>query len=135
MKLETNRLCIRPLQETDWQAMKGIAADFSKSRYAAYDMPLPTGDHEIKELTKKFAESKLFFAVFSKESGDMLGYVCFHREGERYDLGYCFHSAYHSRGYAYESTRALIEYFAREHGATTFTAGTAIDNPPSRRLL
>lgn len=43
--------------------------------------------------------------------------------------------AYHSKGYAFESIKALIEYFAAECGAATFTAGTAIDNIPSCRLL
>ena len=39
MRLETNRVYIRPLYETDWQEMKEIFADFNNSRYAVYDMP------------------------------------------------------------------------------------------------
>ena len=135
MRLETSRLYICRLHETDWQQMKNIFIDFNNSQYAVYDMPLPTKDEEAKALTKKFADSNLFFAVFLKESRDMLGYVCFHKEGDNYDLGYCFHSAYHSKGYAYESIKSLIEYFVAECGATGFTAGTAIDNTPSYKLL
>lgn len=70
-----------------------------------------------------------------KETNDMLGYVCFHKDQEVYDLGYCFHSAHHLKGYAYEATKALIEYFANEYGVTHFTAGTAIRNIPSCSLL
>lgn len=81
MRLETTRLYIRRLHETDWQEMKNIFTDFNNSRYAIYDMPLPTEDKEVQSLTKRFAESNLFFAVFLKESRDMLGYVCFHKEG------------------------------------------------------
>lgn len=135
MRLETSRVYIRRLCETDWQEMKNIFMDFNNSQYAVYDMPLPTEDGEAKALTKRFADSELFFAVFLKESGDMIGYVCFHKEGDKYDLGYCFHSAYHSNGYAYESTSALVKHFVDERGATGFTAGTAIDNIPSCRLL
>lgn len=135
MRLETSRLYIRRLRETDWQQMKNIFIDFSNSQYAAYDMPLPTGDDGAKELTKRFAESNLFFAVFPKESSEMMGYVCFHRDGDNFDLGYCFHRAYHSKGYAYESTQALIDHVAGEYGAANFTAGTAIANTPSCRLL
>lgn len=98
-------------------------------------MPLPTEDDEARALVKKFADSNLFFAVFLKESKVMIGYVCFHKDGDKYDLGYCFHSAYHAKGYAYESTNALVKYFADEYGAAVFTAGTAIDNIPSCRLL
>ena len=98
-------------------------------------MPLPTKNEETKALTKRFADSNLFFAVSLKESGDMIGYVCFHRDGDIYDLGYCFHSAYHAKGYAYESANALVKYFVGECGVAHFTAGTAIDNIPSCRLL
>ena len=135
MRLKTSRLRIRPLHETDWQEMKNIFIDFNNSQYAVYDRPLPTEDEEIKTLIKRFAESNLFFVVFPKETNDMLGYVCFHKVGDRYDLGYCFHSVYHSKGYAYESAQALIDYFAKEYGVTKFTAGTAIDNIPSCKLL
>ena len=135
MRLETSRLFIRPLNESDWQEMQKVFIDFNNSKYAIYDMPLPTEDEESKALTKRFADSNLFFAVFLKESNDMIGYVCFHKDEDTYDLGYCFHSAYHSNGYAYESTDALIKYIATEYGATHFTAGTAIDNIPSCKLL
>ncbi|MBQ8210505.1 MAG: GNAT family N-acetyltransferase [Clostridia bacterium] len=135
MSLETSRLFIRRLNESDWQAMKNIFVDFNKSKYAVYDMPLPTEDEETKALTKRFADSNLFFAVFLKKSNDMIGYVCFRKDGDAFDLGYCFHSVYHSNGYAYESTNALVNYFADECGVTHFTAGTAIDNIPSCKLL
>lgn len=135
MRLETSRLYIRSLCETDWQEMKNIFIDFNNSKYAVYDRPLPTEDEETKALIKKFVESNLFFAVFLKGSGDMIGYVCFHRAGNIYDLGYCFHSVYHANGYAYESTKALIKYCVDECGAAGFTAGTALDNTPSCKLL
>ena len=135
MRLETSRLFIRHLNESDWQEMKNIFIDFNNSKYAVYDRPLPTEDGETKALTKRFADSNLFFAVLLRESSNMIGYVCFHKDGDKYDLGYCFHSAYHSNGYAYESANTLVKHFADEYGATQFTAGTAIDNIPSCKLL
>lgn len=64
MRLETSRLCIRRLHETDWQEMKNIFTDFNNSQYAVYDMPLPTEEEETKALTKRFAESNLFFRFY-----------------------------------------------------------------------
>ena len=113
--------------------MQRIAADFQTSPYAVYDMPLPTGEEEIRELTTVFADTQLFFAVLL--GGVMIGYVCFHEENGRYDLGYCFHSGYHGNGYAYESCSALMEYLAKERDVKAFTAGTARKNTPSCRLL
>ena len=113
--------------------MQWIANDFAKSPYAVYDMPLPTEQQEIKELTQKFAESQMFFAVM--HDNIMIGYICFHEERGEYDLGFCFHSNYHGKGYAYESCAALIEHIARERCVQTFTAGTALKNMPSCKLL
>ena len=135
MEIETSRLYIRDLYETDWGEMKEIFIDFNRSKYAAFDRPLPKDDDESKSLTKQFSDTGLFFAVHLLENSKMIGYVCFHKNGDSFDLGYCFHSAYHSNGYAYESVTALIEYFAKEHHVISFTAATAIENTPSCRLL
>lgn len=135
MEIKTSRLFIRNLRESDWADMKSIFSDFGGSRYAVYDRPFPTEDREIKALVKRFADSNLFFAARESDRGKIIGYVCFHHNGDRYDLGCCFHSAYHSKGYAYESAKALTEYVARNYNARLLTAGTAIDNQPSCRLL
>ena len=135
MKFETSRLFIRRLTESDWPDMLNIFIDFNNSKFAVYDMPLPTEDEDARTLTKRFADSNLFFAVFPKGSDTMMGYVCFHKDSDIYDLGYCFHSAYHANGYAYESADALIKYLVAKCGAKGFTAGTAIDNIPSCKLL
>ena len=135
MELKTFRLYIRNLCEEDWTKMKSLFIDFNNSKYAAYDRPLPTKDMEVKTLTKQFVDSGLFFAVHLMDNSQMIGYVCFHKDAGKYDLGYCFHSAFHSNGYAYESTKALIDYFVQEYSATVFTAGTAINNTPSCKLL
>ena len=136
MNLKTERLHIRDLKESDWTKMKRLFIDFNNSKYAVYDRALPTEDFEIEALTKKFIENGLFFAVnLLDQKDEMIGYVCFHKNEEAYDLGYCFHSAFHSKGYAYESIKALIDYFVQQHNAVSFTAGTAIANTPSCKLL
>lgn len=135
MELKTLRLYICNLQEDDWTKMKNLFIDFNNSKYAIYDRPLPTKDKEIEALTKQFVKNGLFFAIYLLDKKQMIGYVCFHKNEEKYDLGYCFHSAFHSKGYAYESIKALIDYFVKKCNATTFTAGTAIDNIPSCKLL
>lgn len=133
MELKTNRLYIRSLKETDWPEIKQIWTDFCQSRYAVYDAPLPTEEDEVKMLTKQFADSKMFFAVYLENK--IVGYIGFHKAGDKYDLGCCFHSAYHRKGYAYESAKAMIEYFVDKYHATSFTAGAALDNIPSCKLL
>lgn len=135
MEIRTNRLYIRNLRVTDWSEMQKIFLDFNNSKYAIYDAKLPVKDKEVKELTNKFVDTNLFFAVYLLDSTNMLGYVCFHKNAEKYDLGYCFHSAYHGKGYAFESATMLMKYLKEQFDAKIFTAGTAIDNIPSCKLL
>lgn len=103
--------------------------------YAMYDLPLPIEDEDIKELTKHFAETHLFFAVFLKNTDEMIGYVCFHNNNENYDLGYCFHSNHHGNGYAFESCTKLMNCIMHKGIVKGFTAGTALENTPSCKLL
>lgn len=129
----TNRLLIRELISEDWRDMQRIAADFQKSEYAVYDMPLPVQDEEIKALTNQFAESCLFFAVMLDKI--MIGYICFHEDNGIYDLGYCFHSDYQGKGYASEACCAIMEYIEKTKAVKAFSSGTALKNIPSCRLL
>ena len=121
MQLKTDRLLIRKLVPDDWKFMQKIAADFRKSKYAIYDM------------TTQLAETQLFYAVLLHDI--MIGYICFHEDNGKYDLGYCFHSDYQGKGYAFESCRAMLDYMANERNIKVFTAGTALNNEPSCKLL
>lgn len=96
-------------------------------------MPLPVEDEKIKEMTKQFSEARLFFSVMLEEV--MIGYVCFHEDNKNYDLGYCFHSDYHGKGYAYEACFAAMEHISKTRDVKAFTAGTALKNVPSCKLL
>lgn len=51
-----------------------------------------------------------------------------------YECGYCFHRDYHGKGYASESLRALFDWIA-DGKQMRFTAGTAMRNVPSVKLL
>lgn len=133
MRFKTERLLIRELVPDDWKYMREIASDFRKSKYAIYDIPLPVKDTEIVALTKQFAETQMFYAIFLRDM--MIGYICFHEDNGKYDLGYCFHSDYQGQGYAFESCCAMMNYMANERGIKIFTAGTALENKPSRKLL
>ncbi|MBQ8893546.1 MAG: GNAT family N-acetyltransferase [Clostridia bacterium] len=123
--IKTERLTIQKISLQDQPALRRIADDFACSPYAAYDLPLPTDGKSVAQ----FAASGLFYGVFLER--ELIGYICFHEEGDCWDLGYCFHSAYYGKGYAYESCKALLA----SAPVRRFTAGTALANTPSVRLL
>ena len=134
MQLASDRLRVRESTLADWPAYQRIWMDFARSEYAQYDLPGETEPERAQALLQKLLAHGRFYSVLLADSGDMIGYVCFHEADGALELGYCFHSAYHGRGYAREACALLLEALSRE-GATRFTAGTALKNLPSVRLL
>lgn len=135
MLISTERLTIRPMLPEDWRFVRAIASDFRHSPYAAYDHEMPVEDQALQDVVRYFSESGAVFSVFLTEGGAMIGYVCLWPGEEGLDLGYCFHSAYHGKGCAFEACSALMHFMHKTHGTTIFTAGTALANTPSCRLL
>lgn len=137
MLLTTDRLTIRRIAADDWKGIKAIWADFNASSMSQYDRPHNTDDADVRARIARWAAMNdgtehMFFAIFL---GDVLiGYSAFHQRADGYEVGYCFHSAYHGKGYAKESHAALFAYL-RTLGITRFTAGTAMKNIPSVSLL
>ncbi len=137
MEIKTERLLIRKVVADDWLSLKRIWDDFRESKYAKYDVPHKSGADEIKSQVRKWenankGEKHLFFAVCFEN--EVIGYIDFHDIGNGYESGYCFHSDYHGKGYAKESYQALIHHFSNR-GIKRLTAGTALKNIPSVRLL
>ena len=134
MEIITSRLLIRALRPDDWREIKAIWHDLAGSPYAQYDVPHSNDDTEIQKLVKQFSESNDFFLVILSAENTVIGTVDLHNTGNGYDIGYCFLSEYQGNGYARESCAALIDLYA-ESGCKRFTAGTAIKNTPSVKLL
>jgi [ribosomal protein S5]-alanine N-acetyltransferase len=135
MELSTDRLFIREISFNDWKGLQRIVIDFGTSEYRYYDMHFPAKEHALQELVIQLANSHLFFAVFLQGTSEMIGYICFHNNGGNYDLGFCFHSEYFGKGYGFEGCLAVMKYMKQYCGAEGFTAGAALANAPSCKLL
>lgn len=136
MLLKTDRLTIRHIVADDWKSIKAIWMDFRADALSQYDKPHNTKDEDVRARIAKWVANSgrehLFFAVCLGDT--VIGYATFHIREDGYELGYCFHSSYHGKGYAKESLTALFDYLGTL-GITKFTAGTAIQNIPSVSLL
>ena len=137
MLLKTERLTIRHVVVDDWKSIQDIWVDFSSSEYAQYDTPHITENANVQALIAKWAAANsgtehMFFAICLDKT--VIGYIAFNIRENGYEIGYCFHSAYHGKGYAKESHLALFDYL-RTLGITRFSAGTALNNSPSVKLL
>lgn len=135
--IKTQRLTVRPIVPEDWRSIQAIWADFNASPYSQYDTPHSTDSEDVRTRIAKWASANegtehLFFAVCLGEA--VIGYIACNIRERSYELGYCFHSAYHGRGYAAESHRAVFALL-RQIGIRRLTAGTALRNVPSVALL
>ena len=137
MLLKTPRLTIRTIRPEDWQSIRRIWLDFNQSPYAPYDVPHFTDPEHVRQRIARWAEASqgtdhMFFAVCLQEQ--VIGYIAFNIRPDSHEIGYCFHSAFHGRGYARESHEALFAHL-RPLGFTRFTVRTALSNAPSVALL
>ena len=135
--IRTERLTIRRVRAGDWKAIQAIWADEAASPYAQYDRPNDLEDAAVSRRIAKWAScaggwEHLFYAVCLDDT--VIGYAAFNQREDGYELGYCFHSAYHGKGYAGESLSALIGML-KARGVSCISAGTALKNTPSVRLL
>ena len=137
MLLKTERLSIRHVVADDWKNIRDIWVDFNSSEYAQYDTPHITENANVQARIAKWAAANsgtehMFFAICLDET--VIGYIAFNIRENGYEIGYCFHSAYHGKGYAKESHLALFDYL-KTLGITRLSAGTALNNTPSVKLL
>lgn len=137
-ELKTPRLTLRPIREDDWRSVQAIWRDFARSEYVIYDKYFDTDDEAVRPRIAKWAASTrtgrehIFYAVCL--GAELIGYIALNICERGYELGYSFLSRHHGHGYAKESLTAVLGA-ARELGAERLTAGTALKNTPSVKLL
>ena len=135
--ITTQRLTIRRVAAGDHTAIRAIWAAVKETGYAQYDRPNDLDECAVAVRIRKWAsfsesEEHMFFAVCLQEA--VIGYIALNRRDGGYELGYCFHPAYHGMGYAKESIGAVLNTVG-SMGVHQIEAGTALANTPSVRLL
>ena len=136
--ITTDRLTIRPIIAEDWPAVRDIWAALAPLPMAQYDKPFDTTPGHVQARIARWAEftaagtEHMFFAVCLQE--ELIGYFAFNQREQGHEVGYSFHPLHHGKGYAKESLAALLTHL-REMGFTRFSAGTALNNIPSMKLL
>ena len=135
--IATERLVLRRVNSDDWKAIQRIWKDEADLPFAQYDNIKELDDISVSNRIARWGREAnqnehIFFAVCLQE--EIIGYISSNRCDDAYEIGYCFHSNYHGKGYAKESLSFVISYL-QDIGARRLIAGTAIKNIPSIRLL
>jgi len=137
--METDRLVIRHFNVGDWHDLQEMIIQYEASEYAKYDHEWPTSTEEIKRITEWFADGDSYLAVCLKTTRKLIGYIALNQgekeDGLEFNLGYCFNSDYHGKGYATEGCRAVIDYAFGQLAADRVITRTAAANDRSCQLL
>ena len=139
LKIETERLLIRPFTRGDLNDLAALIRDKMASEYAFSDTQWQTGDADIENILVYYMGEKpwSWCAVELKAAGRVIGFACAGSTGNKKtrNLGYTIHSDHQNKGYAYEACHALMEHCQSALGTRHFSAGTADCNTPSVKLL
>jgi RimJ/RimL family protein N-acetyltransferase len=114
--LETARLRLRPMGESDIQAHFAVFADPEVARYWSREpwTELAQAEESIKAIMAAGADgSEARFGIELKSSGELIGNVGLHHffeQNRRCEIGYALASAYWGQGIATEALRAAIRH-------------------------
>lgn len=111
MYICTPRLVIRDYQPSDWQDLYEIFSDtiVMKECEPAYT------EEQTKESLAYFIEKDIAYAVVLADSRKVIGHALFAQlpppdEKGIYEIGWIYNRNYWGQGYAYEASKALIDY-------------------------
>lgn len=140
MIIRTQRLVLRPIREEDLLSMHEFVSDRESTKYMIY-YPLYSLS-ETKEFLsqdiRQWDEEKPHHLNFSVMlEGAHIGSIAMYFEGgeTEMELGWILNSRYKGKGYAYEASKALIDYAAGNMGIKRVYACCDSENEPSYRLM
>ena len=134
--LDTTRLLLRQLKETDVSAIYSLRSNEQVNRFL--DRPTAKDSIDAKTFIQKTLENKSYYwGITLKENDQMIGAICLWNEAadmKSAELGYELHPDYQGKGYMDEAMKEVIG-FAFRSGFTSLEAHTHKYNHASTRLL
>ncbi|MCD6012927.1 MAG: GCN5-related N-acetyltransferase [Flavipsychrobacter sp.] len=145
IRIETDRLVIRPLEMTDETSMFEMDSDPGVHRYLGnhFYTRIEQSRDNIAFIHQQYRENGIGrWAVEEKTTGNFVGWVGFKLIQETInehvnfiDFGYRLMQKHWNKGYASEAGRAALDYGLNVLGYKDIYAMTDIDNGASRRVL
>ena len=131
--LTTPRLVLRPLAESDLEAVQAWAGNPANTRYMAWGPNTPEGTLWFLRQTKPGRD----FAVTLKQTGEVIGSCGVYPDerGDTGELGWILHMDHWKKGYGTELGGALIRYAFGDLGLRRVTAPCAAANYGSCRVM
>lgn len=143
LKLNTNRLLLRPLSRKDVTAFSQYRSDPEIARYQGWGTPFTEEQAEefidqMKDVVPGEAGQWLQLGMELKTTGALIGDVAFqvikdsHRQAE---IGMTLSRSYHKQGFGFEAVSALMDYLFNDLNVHRVIANCDPDNHSAHRLL
>ena len=142
--METNRLLIRPMQESDQDAFRNGIAD--QTLRTAYGFPKDMDEPTSLRIFQRFCGIPGAYAIIEKNAGNMIGFLLevepelpesvtktLPEKGRT--LAFAVFPPYQRKGYMEEALNAYIPHLFRDLAVTYVHCGHFGNNEPSRHLL
>lgn len=138
IRLRTDRLVLRPTERGDAQRLTAIQSNWNVTRMlrlAPWPPSEPVMTVWLGEHAQEWMAGTAYrFAV--TEGGQVIGVVDLDGLADGTgDLGYWYDEPWWGGGYATEAAQAVVAFAFGELGLAALTAGHALDNPASGRVL
>ena len=140
-QLTTERLLLRPLEETDELAIFLLRTNESVNRYIQRDQFANNKDaHAFIRKIRDDVDSGtlIFWAISQKDSKNLIGAIClwnFSLDKTEGELGYEMNPIFHRRGLMNEAVKSVLEYGFMSFGLKRIEAYTHRENEASKGLL
>ena len=131
--METERLIIDPIRETDHEAyFQNISHDRKVLETFICNYTEKTEDLDIS----RYVNNPALFAIRLKETEQLIGILVIVDEKDAScEIGYGIGSQYWQQGYTTEAVRRFIQYCFEEKGFQTIYAAFFTGNGASRRVM
>lgn len=144
MKLETERLILRPIKNSDRESIVENINDINVSKWLLV-VPYPYTEKDAMDWIKiskskwRTKEKKEYnFGIELKDIGKIIGGIGINKIDNRQgkaSVGYWLGKKHHRKGYASEALREILNFAFNEIGLRRIEAGVFEGNPSSGKLL
>jgi len=143
IEIDAERIKLRLIEETDLESIHAILSLPETDSYNALRVPQSIDDTRAI-ITTLIAEhdsatiEKHTFAIRDRTSGEFIGLCALNLGSAKYksaEVWYKLHTDYWNRGYATEALTAMIAFGFRGLGLHRITAGCAVENIASYRVM
>lgn len=142
MRLETERLILRPVEEADVPALHPLVDDPDVAA-TMLSTPHPYPEDALRDFVRKAIDSlerreRYEMTIVLKETGHPIGAIRFFRidwEHSRTEMGCWLGKQYWARGYAAEATERMVHFGFHELGLESIHAHCLATNRISARVL